>query len=230
MSLPENLDAILFDLDGTLIDSLAEIVDVANDVLAHEHMPLASRTEVEQWIGNGTPHLMRAVLRHGGLSEVEIEQDYDYYWSMFRSHYMQRSGTNSPAYPGMEPCIRALYEQGYKLGVVTNKVFDSAEQILNDKGYRKYFSIVIGGDTLSVRKPDPKPLLTAIESLGGVPEQSLYIGDSMVDWQTGRAAGVTTWLFRHGYHHGHFDVPERLAEQPDRFLNDFDELRAILVT
>jgi len=184
---------IVFDLDGTLIDSAPDIHAAANRMLADEgHAPLDIETIIS-FIGNGLPKLVERVMRtraidpgeHARLSGLTLD------------YYNADPATLSRVYPGLKTLLPALKAQGHKLGICTNKPEEPARAILPALGLDGLFDVVIGGDALPVKKPDPAPLLHAFDALGE--GTRLYVGDSEVDAQTANRAGVPFALFTEGY-------------------------------
>lgn len=224
-----DIAVVLFDLDGTLIDTADEIGDAVNDAIA----PLIDNRRLENalvksWIGNGAGTLFKLALSHCGVEEACLQQEFDARWGAFHRAYANRCGTNSQPYPGAMTCLQALQQAGYRLGVVTNKEGDFTDKVLCKHGMYDFFDIVIAGNTLTSKKPDPETLWTTFSRLGEDRKNGLFVGDSMVDVQTGAAAKVRTWAITHGYHNGAFDQPLPAALRPERFVASFDEIKALL--
>lgn len=185
--------AIVFDLDGTLIDSAPDIHAAANRMLEDfGHAPL-TLARVTSFIGNGIPNLVRLVMQERGIpsAEEQIMQ------ARMLEHYTAHPADLSQPYPGVIDCLQTLRNQGYRLGVCTNKLLEPTLQILQALHLTSFFDVVIGGDTLPVKKPDPAPLLKAFEELEAA--ALLYVGDSEVDAATADAADVPFALFTEGY-------------------------------
>lgn len=225
-----NLSAVLFDLDGTLINTIPEIADSVNEALAPllNGTPLDDAT-VQSWVGNGAASLFRLALRHCGINDTTLETEFNARWPVFKKAYTKRCGTNSKLYPGVIDCLQALQDANYKLGIVTNKEGSFAEKVLANNGLLDFFEIIVAGDTLAVKKPDPQLIWHTLDQLKVAHDQALFIGDSMIDIQTGLASGVTTWAVTYGYHHGEFEARQGDANRPERFIASFDELRERLL-
>jgi phosphoglycolate phosphatase len=207
---------ILFDLDGTLVDTAPEIADAVNDVLRELGVQPAPDERVREWIGEGTRVLMKRALVYAGLDAARLEE----LWPRFEHRYSEHCGARSRPYPGVRAALERLRSAGTRLAVVTNKEMIFTRRVLEIHDLHGYFEVVVAGDTLPVRKPDPRVIRHALRCLGEGAGTALLIGDSIIDVRTARAAGIAVWAVRHGYHHGALTG----ADTPDRFLEHFDEL------
>jgi len=207
------MTSIVFDLDGTLVDSAPDIHAAANRMLSDEGLAPLDLETVTSFIGNGIPNLVGLLMRARGISadrhSVMVERMMD--------HYSARATELTRPYPGVPQALERLRSAGYRLGVCTNKFKAPAVQILNALDLGQFFDVVVGGDSLSVKKPDPAPLRLAFERMGdGI---HAYVGDSEVDAETAQAAGVAFALFTEGYRKSPADT------LPHTFLfNDFNDL------
>lgn len=195
---------LVFDLDGTLIHSAAEIHGVANDVLAAEGLPGLSYELVASFVGNGLPTLVARVLAHLGLPDQG--ERHARMVGAFESIYEQRFDLTS-LYPGVERMLTDLSAR-YRLAICTNKPQGPTRAVLAHFKLTDLFPVVIGGDTLPRRKPDPAPLIEAIRLSGNGP--AIFVGDSEVDAETARNAQVPFALFTGGYRK---TAPELLGAQ-----------------
>lgn len=195
---------LVFDLDGTLIHSAAEIHGVANDVLAAEGLPGLSYELVASFVGNGLPTLVARVLAHLGLPDQG--ERHARMVGAFESIYEQRFDLTS-LYPGVERMLTDLSAR-YRLAICTNKPQGPTRAVLAHFKLTDLFPVVIGGDTLPRRKPDPAPLIEAIRLSGNGP--AIFVGDSEVDSETARNAQVPFALFTGGYRK---TAPELLGAQ-----------------
>ena len=191
------LKAIIFDLDGTLVDSARDLQDATNVLLSEEGLRPISLDEVKSMIGDGAAKLVeRAVAATGGdgtrLPELIAR---------FLKIYEGNASRYTQAYPGVPDTLKGLHGLGLALAVVTNKPYAATMEILEALGLSGYFGAVVGGDTLPERKPHPAPLLLALERLGVAPGAALMVGDNYHDVQAARAAGVRAFAVTYGYSH-----------------------------
>ena len=188
--------AIIFDLDGTLVDSVPDIHAAVNRMLAdHGDAPMEI-TQVRSFIGNGVPVLIAKVMAARGENpdDTALHADRE---ACFMRHYMAAPADLGGPFPGVVAALDALAAAGHRLGVCTNKPVEPTRAILRDLDLANRLPVVIGGDSLTVRKPDPAPLLAAAAALGDGP--AIYVGDSEVDLETAQRAGMTFLLFSGGY-------------------------------
>jgi phosphoglycolate phosphatase len=190
---------LVFDLDGTLIDSVPDLTDSLNEVLRERgYAGTLSRAEVKPMVGDGMPTLIaRAFAARGGSAE-EAAAAYPRYVALYEA---QATRLTRP-YPGVVETLGALRRRGYRCAVCTNKVQQATEIVLRDLGLASLFDGVAGGDRYPVHKPDPGHLLRLITELGGSPGRALMIGDSENDAKVAHAAGVALILMRYGYARG----------------------------
>lgn len=186
--------ALIFDLDGTLIDSAPAIHAVSNAVLVAQGFPVLSLEEVRSFVGRGVPHLVRCLLqRHGqnpdGPLYATVHDD-------LILRYETEVEGNTP-YPGVIPALEQLAAMGCAMAVATNKPLRPAMAALRHVGMDRFFPVVLGGDSLPTRKPDPAMVHDAVRQLGR--DRVLYIGDSEVDAETAANADIPFLLFTEGY-------------------------------
>ena len=214
------VDTVLFDLDGTLIDTAPEIADAVNATLHRLGLGPAARAQVRHWIGDGTRALLTKAITASGVPAASVPTLVQQAWPGFELDYQESCGTTSVPYPGAERALRRLRAAGVRCALVTNKEAAFSHRLLVRHGIAELFDVMVCGDTLPVRKPDPTMALHALAALGAAREQALFVGDSVVDVRTARAAGLPIWAVQHGY---------GLAgmagdDAPDRFIAHFDEL------
>ena len=190
---------VLFDLDGTLLDTIADLADAANLMLAELARPARSVEEIHSFVGKGIPHLVRRCMTEGTqASEAEIEHAV----AVFRRHYAQVNGVRTRIYPGVTDTLDAMRARGLRLAVVTNKAEAFTLPLLERMAIAHHFDTVVSGDTLPVKKPDPAMLHLACARLGVPAAQALMVGDSANDAEAARAAGMPVLLVTYGYSEG----------------------------
>jgi phosphoglycolate phosphatase len=203
-----NLQAVMIDLDGTMVDTLGDFEAALNYALADLHIPTANRTLIERSIGKGSEHLIRSVLKHQlALPEVagnarNVEQLFTPVWERYEQHYLSINGDFSKVFPGVIEGLAQLKAMGLPLACLTNKPVSFTTPLLIDKGLSSFFEKVFGGDSFERKKPDPLPLLKTCEALGSSPNRTLMVGDSVNDAQAANAAGCPLVLMTYGYNHG----------------------------
>jgi phosphoglycolate phosphatase len=215
---PRPIETVLFDLDGTLIDSRADLTSSVNHALRTIGRPTRTEAEVVPHVGNGLGMLLSAII--GPVQESILKQATD----AFVAHYDEHCVDETTLYEGVLPTINALRAKT-RLGVVTNKPRGFAVKILEKLDVGDIISVVIGGDTLPERKPHPAPLLRAVKDLGGLVASTLVVGDGIQDIKAGQAAGSRTCVARYGYGFS----KELLEMKPDYTIQTFDELKEIVL-
>jgi len=210
---------ILFDFDGTLVDSAADLRRALNATLVEQVRESLNIDTVKAMIGDGNAKLVeRGFAATGLLPESKVLQKLVCRFSL---HYEQSLLVHTKLYPGVHEVLRILCDQGYRLGVCTNKPEAQANEILKGLNAEAYFDFVAGGDSTDRQKPDPKPVLQTISQLGGTPGTTLFIGDSVNDAEAARRAGVTSILMSYGYEQidlktlGAADITNDFAQLPN---------------
>jgi phosphoglycolate phosphatase len=186
---------IVFDLDGTLVDTLPDLHGALNAALASLELPPIPPELVRHSLHDGLEGSARAAGRALGLDIARIDALIDAY----RRHYEAEPVRRSAAYPGVQAVLARLLARGRRLGVCTNKAASQAREVLRALGLLDAFDIVVGADSCAHRKPDPRPLLLAIDALDGRPADALLVGDSPVDTACARAAEVDCLIHAGGY-------------------------------
>ncbi|KPP85895.1 MAG: phosphoglycolate phosphatase, bacterial [Rhodobacteraceae bacterium HLUCCO07] len=187
------MTSIVFDLDGTLVDSAPDIRAAVNRMLATERLAPLDLPTVVSFIGNGLPVLVERVMRLRGLAPEQHEE----LTRRTLDLYSRASADLTRPYPNMIATLETLADAGFALGVCTNKPEAPARDILRALDMERFFGVVVGGDSLPVKKPDPAPLHRAFETLGN--DARLYVGDSEIDAEAAERAGVPFALFTRGY-------------------------------
>jgi phosphoglycolate phosphatase len=197
---PTNLipQAFILDLDGTLVDTLGDFHAALHEVLAELRLPSVSRRFVERTIGQGSEHLIRAVLLEVGADAAAYEEA----WALYQRHYAAINGEHADLFPGVAEGLQRLRATGLPMACLTNKPGAFALELLQRKGIAEHFDVVFGGDAFERKKPDPLPLVKTCEALGTHPAATLMIGDSSNDATAAHAAGCPVVLMTYGYNHG----------------------------
>lgn len=197
--------AVLFDLDGTLVDSVPDLAAATDEMLRRLGRTPAGEAQVRLWVGNGAAMLVRRALA-GGTDPDRLaaldDQDLELALGVFFDAYQQCNGAHSRVYEGVSPLLETLRAQSVRLGVVTNKPARFTGPLLERMGLAGHFDIMVSGDTLATKKPDPAPLIHAVQTLGSSVESSLMVGDSINDILAARAAGMPVVAVSYGYNHG----------------------------
>ncbi|ABD54890.1 phosphoglycolate phosphatase [Jannaschia sp. CCS1] len=181
---------IVFDLDGTLIDSAQDITSAANATLAEVDADPLSLAEARSFVGSGAVVFVERMARARDLADPEP------LLPRFVHHY-EHAVHDTVIYPGVEAALAALKAHGHRLGLCTNKPGSPTRAVLAHLGWERLFEVVFTGDSLPQRKPDPAPLLAAFDALGDGP--AIYVGDSEVDAETAERADVPFVLYTPGY-------------------------------
>jgi phosphoglycolate phosphatase len=214
---------ILIDLDGTLVDSVPDLTYCVDAMMGRLGRPPHGEAVVRNWVGNGVERLVRRALV-GRLEGEPDEADFREAYPVFLDLYRRNTSKRSTLYPGVREGLEFLSSRGYRLGCVTNKAAEFTEPLLADLGVRRYFDLVVSGDSLPRRKPDPLPLLHAAEHFGARPSDCLMVGDSVSDVKAARAAGFRIFCMSYGYNHGE-DIRDA---RPDAVMDALYEIKALL--
>lgn len=211
--------SVIFDLDGTLVDTSADLIAAANATFGNEGAPLCPVRDAVTGFAGGKAMLRLGLGRSRGRWD---EGDVEVLYPRFLEHYGAGLCRESRIYPGAREAVAALRGAGFAVGICTNKPAVLAEGLMHALGFRDAFAALIGADTLPVRKPDAAPLHAAVAAVGGVPGRSLLVGDTVTDRETGRAAGIPVALVTFG---PEGRGVERFA--PEALLDDFAALPAL---
>jgi phosphoglycolate phosphatase len=220
------LEAVLFDLDGTLLDTAADIATALNRALKEHGWQCISPGDVRRMIGRGSPMLVERAAAAQGRSASDAEKS-AVLESFFRHYgYLEESGEfEAQPYGGADECLRALRRAGLKTAVVTNKHERFARGLLDHLSLSTLIDCVVGGDSFERRKPDPGPLLFACEQLKAQPSRALMVGDSTNDVQAAKGAGIPIVCVPYGYNEG--QDPRLLP--CDAFIESLAELPQLLL-
>ena len=234
---PGQYDAVIVDLDGTMVDTLGDFVAalklMLNDVLPQEAATVEmNAATVGQMIGKGSLHLINLVLNHAfaqsgrACTAIDLISLNARAQASYQQHYAAINGQHSTVYPGVLEGLSHLQQSGLALVCLTNKPRAFALSLLKLKNLDGFFSEVFGGDSFERKKPDPLPLVKACEFLGTLPARTLMIGDSSNDAQAARGAGCPVVLVTYGYNHGR---PIRDVDA-DGYIDALAELHLLLPT
>lgn len=185
---------LVFDLDGTLVDSAPDIAAAVNALFAELELPAMELALIRRMIGDGAPVLLERALLHVGATQTAAEL-----MPRYSVHYSENAVGLTKLYPNVGETLTALHAAGCRLGICTNKPIGPTRAVLAAFGLDTMIEHVIGGDSLPQRKPQPEPLWNVIRALGGTPESAVMIGDSAVDIACAEAAGVPAVIIPSGY-------------------------------
>ncbi|WP_298775563.1 phosphoglycolate phosphatase [uncultured Shewanella sp.] len=193
--------AVAFDLDGTLVDSALDLTVAVQDCLFELGLPLCSEMQVRSWIGNGAEVLMQRALVFAA-GEVYSREQLQAVMPRFKWHYQQNLQKHSRLYDGVKIVLARLHEVNIRLAIVTNKPYGFTVPLLSGFGLSDYFSIVLGGDSLSAMKPDPLPLQHLLKQWALTGDELVMVGDSRNDILSAKAAGTRSIGLTYGYNYG----------------------------
>ncbi len=208
---------IVFDLDGTLVDTAPDLTHALNDGLTRRgHEPVAADT-IRACVGHGARVMIEEALRRAGAQE-----DVDQMLAEFLVHYEANIANESRPFPGAVAALERLAARGATLAICTNKRESLTRQLLEALNLTHYFAGLAGRDTFSVSKPDPAHLIGTVKLAGG-PETAVMVGDSDIDFMTAKSAGIPIVMASFGY-----GPPPPGAERPDAVFDHYDQLEARL--
>jgi phosphoglycolate phosphatase len=216
-------EMVLIDVDGTLVDSVPDLAWCVDAMMRDLGMQEHGEQKVRHWVGNGVERLVKRAL----IDNLDGEPDDVLYCKalpIFQDLYSENTSKRSCLYDGVLEALEFLKSTDIKMGCVTNKASQFTMPILEDMGVRDYFEIVICGDMVERKKPDPMPLLQAAEQMNADPAKSLMLGDSMSDVKAARAAGFDIVCMSYGYNHG-VDIHD---SNPDVVVDSMAEIKNII--
>lgn len=219
-----NKALLIFDLDGTLIDSVPDIADAVNRTLSDLGRQNFDEQTIRNWVGNGAKVLIERALKASQNDELDVntvEQALGYFFA----HYAKQTCQKTVAYQDVNKGLQDLHKAGFVLAIVTNKPAEFVPAILQTLGWQELFACVLGGDSLPVKKPDPTPLLFTCEKLQFSTANSYMIGDSKNDVLAGKNAGIKTLALSYGYNYGQ-DIRDF---SPDETFDNFADLTDYLL-
>ncbi|HEX8978952.1 MAG TPA: phosphoglycolate phosphatase [Parasulfuritortus sp.] len=201
VAFPLPIKAVVIDLDGTLLDTAADLADSAIAMAEELGLPPVDPATVKTYIGNGVSRLVKRVL----TGDMEAEPDKELFgraMPVYERYYGQWVSRKSRPFPGVVDGLQAFKAMGLHVACITNKVERFTVPLLKDTGLFPFFEIVLSGDSLPERKPSPLPLLHACQYFGVEPAELLLVGDSLNDTQAARAAGCPVFCVPYGYNRG----------------------------
>ena len=191
--------SVTFDLDGTLLDTVPDLAEASNRMLAELGLPLRSEDEVRSFVGRGIVVLVQRCLDRGAApDEALLARAVE----VFKRHYAAVNGNETRVFAGVLAGLEAWRATGVPLAVLTNKPAAFTEPLLERMGLKHYFSAIVSGDSTPFRKPHPEPLRHACTQMGRAVNTNLHIGDSRHDIDVARAAGCTVYCVPYGYNEG----------------------------
>ncbi len=218
-----NTQLIMIDVDGTLVDSVPDLSYCINKMMLKIGRKTWEEDKIRNWVGNGVETLVRRSL----AGKLEVNEDDDMFakaYTIFIDLYAKNTSKRSSLYPGVLTGINYLIQQDYIIGCITNKAQQFTYPLLKDLNIFDKFKIIISGNTLSKKKPDPLPLLHAANHFKVPVKNCLMIGDSISDIYASRAAGFKIICMSYGYNHG-----KNIADfNPDLIIDSMVELKKIL--
>jgi phosphoglycolate phosphatase len=205
-------DLLIFDLDGTLIDSKLDLALAVNAARAHFGLPPLDLATVGRYIGNGAPTLIRRAMGEGA-SGADVDRALEFFLTYYADHKLD----HTRAYPGIPEALEELDRAGVRMAVLTNKPERISARIVEGLGLAKYFARVYGGNSFDRKKPDPLGVQTLLAETGVPKERTMIVGDSAVDVQTARNAGVKVCGVTYGFQPEGFasDPPDLLVDRPE---------------
>ncbi len=221
-----DIDLLLFDLDGTLVESVPQLHLAVDAALLGCGLPGVTLEQVKQWIGNGADILLRrAIQRRYDLQGEMDEALVTRVRQKFDERYLAGLDRDFTLFPGVLATLQRLRSAGYRMAVVTNKPHPFVAPLLQEAGLMPLFDQLLGGDLLPQRKPDPTPLLHVCQTQQVAPERSVMVGDSKNDVLAAMAAGMPVIGLTYGYNHG-----EPIAvSKPDWVMDHFCQLGDLLL-
>ncbi|HER34604.1 MAG: phosphoglycolate phosphatase [Halothiobacillaceae bacterium] len=214
---------VLFDLDGTLVDSVPDLHVAVNAMQAELGNPERNESDVRNWVGNGVERLVERALTND-LDGTPDPAELDRALPVFKRAYAESNGKHSKLFDGVTQGLDFIKSLGLSVGCVTNKASAFTLPLLEQTGLKDHFEVIISGDTLPLKKPDPAPLIYSAGWFHVHPSEALMIGDSISDVKAARAAGFSIVCMSYGYNHGR-DIRDF---DPDAVIDSMTELAGLV--
>ncbi|HYM77605.1 MAG TPA: HAD-IA family hydrolase [Candidatus Dormibacteraeota bacterium] len=214
---PHSIKLVIFDLDGTLIDSRLDLVHSVNAALRHIGRPELPEDVIASYVGDGAPILIQRALGGEAVDEPLVRKGLEFFLTYYRAHKLD----HTTVYPGIEEALATIQNSGNghprRMAVLSNKPVNPSRAIVEALGLGKYFQQVYGGNSFATKKPEPEGALQLLAESRVAPEQAVIVGDSHVDVRTGRNAGMWTVAVRYGF------APHTLEDEPADVTVDHPE-------
>lgn len=219
---PHSIKLVIFDLDGTLIDSRLDLVHSVNAALRHIGRAALPDDVIASYVGDGAPILIQRALGGETVDEATVRKGLEFFLSYYREHKLDHTTVYSGIFEALATIQHSANGTPRRLAVLSNKPVKPSQAIVEALGLGKFFAQIYGGNSFATKKPDPEGALKLLADCGAQPEQAVIIGDSGVDVRTGRNAGLWTIGVKYGF------APHTLDEEPPDVLVDSpDELAGV---
>jgi phosphoglycolate phosphatase len=216
-------ELIIFDLDGTLIDSNPDLTLAVNLMLSHYDIAPLTVEDTTPFIGNGAKLLVERALNHTMQPEDITKERFDEAFQIFFAAYRENLCVDTYLYPGVLETLEYLDKKGYKMTICTNKPFEFIEPILKDLSIKHYFTSWVGADSVSKQKPDPAPLFHLAKEMNKTIDKCIMVGDSKNDIKAARNADMVSIGVSYGYNYN-----QHISDfNPDRVIDNFAELQKL---
>lgn len=220
---PHSIKLVIFDLDGTLIDSRLDLVHSVNAALRHIQRPELPDDVIASYVGDGAPILIQRALGGEVVDEALVRKGLEYFLSYYREHKLD----HTTVYPGIREALSSIQNSGNgmprRLAVLTNKPVNPSRAIVEALGMSRYFSQIYGGNSFATKKPQPEGALKLLSEADVQPEQAAIVGDSHIDIRTGRNAGLWTVAVAYGFapHTLEREAPDVVVDHPSELADLF---------
>lgn len=214
---------LLFDLDGTLVDSVPDITAAINHTLSTVGLPLQPQQKIRQWVGNGAPRLLKRAMA-GSVDGEPDSQLFAEALPLFYDYYAAHNNDHTVVYDGVTDTLKVFKQRGFTMACVTNKPARHTAPLLRATGLAGFFHSVVAGDTLQVQKPDPAPMRLAASELNLDTGQCLMVGDSLSDIRAAKAANMAMLCMTYGYNQG----ADLTGSGADYLVNRFCDLTGLI--